>query len=61
MYRSNCTGCKYYCMKPSKFYRAIVEGCSRQDWEGVSLKNSGDTNRISCYVPSTPEEGRTDE
>lgn len=40
-----CIGCIYYICKPSLVYRGVVEGCCRQDWDGieqgVSCKDSG--------------------
>jgi len=53
---SPCNGCKYYVAIVSPYYHAVVEGCDRQDWSGITTtKKRNQPNSMlgntECYVP----------
>lgn len=43
----NCAGCKYFVAVYSRVYHGIVQGCSRQEWDG--LPEDMRSGPLKCY------------
>lgn len=54
-YARTCKGCKYYVFTVSAQYRAVIEGCNRQNWDDVKACRSH-SGKSNCYVPDDKEE-----